>query len=227
VLVHVPPAHEPHATRHNKVRGLLESHVGAELQVATHMLTRASETSDFAPDVSVYPQARDPHTGGRQLEQLAFEICAGESLSHAARKAGKLTERGVRRVFAIDVEHQRVLEWSCELQLWRFLDSDGTIEDPALAAPVPVRALLDVARIDDELVPAPVTKDTRALETAIADHVRHAKAHAIITFLTARGVPLEETVGKRMFAEPDLARLDRWIERAASCGSISELLAAP
>jgi hypothetical protein len=74
------------------------------------------------PDVSVYPDAPDPRTGGRQLEQLAFELASTQSLGHAGRKAAKLAGRGVRRVFAIDVERSRALEWSAALGAWRELD---------------------------------------------------------------------------------------------------------
>ena len=71
------------------------------------MLTRTSETSDIAPDVSVFPRARDEVTGGRQLEQLAFEVVSTERLSHAADKAQRLVDRGVRRVFAVDATRKR------------------------------------------------------------------------------------------------------------------------
>jgi Uma2 family endonuclease len=70
VLVHVSPAHEPHGSRHSKISALLEARVDLELDVATDMLTRTSETTDVAPDVSVFPVERDPETGGRQLEHL-------------------------------------------------------------------------------------------------------------------------------------------------------------
>src|SRR5258705_2418803 len=71
VLVYVPPADEPHGTRHSKISALVEAHAGAEFDVASDMLTRTSRTSDIAPDVSVFPRARDPQTVGRQLQQLA------------------------------------------------------------------------------------------------------------------------------------------------------------
>src|ERR1044071_1302212 len=74
VLVHVPPADPPHAMRHSKVSALIEAHASSEFQVASDMLTRTSKTSDIAPDVSVYPRAAHPHTGGRQLEHLALAV---------------------------------------------------------------------------------------------------------------------------------------------------------
>ena len=41
---------------------------------------------DIAPDVSVYPAGPDPTTGGRQLEQLAFEIVSTQSLRNAGAR---------------------------------------------------------------------------------------------------------------------------------------------
>src|SRR5215467_11678155 len=88
-LVYVPPAQPPHAIRHSKISALVEAHASRDFQVACDMLTRVSKTSDVAPDVSVFPLARDPRTGGRQLEHIAFEVVSTESLAHAARKASK------------------------------------------------------------------------------------------------------------------------------------------
>src|SRR6187549_401954 len=67
-LVLVAPALEPHADRHSKLAALLEAHAAADFNVAVDMLIRISHDSDRAPDASVYPSARDPQTGGRQLE---------------------------------------------------------------------------------------------------------------------------------------------------------------
>src|SRR5438874_11317955 len=124
-LVYVSPSDEPHGRRQSKLSALLEAHVAPDFTVASEMLTRTSRTNDFAPDVSVYPCARDPRTGGRQLEELAFEIVSTESLSHASNKASKLIDRGVRRVFAIDIERSRALEWSRRLGTWSMLDASS------------------------------------------------------------------------------------------------------
>lgn len=48
-------------------------------------------------------------------------------------------------MFAIHVEKDCVLEWSAPTSTWSLLDRDGVIDDPALAVPVPVLALLDEA----------------------------------------------------------------------------------
>jgi hypothetical protein len=70
----------------------------------------------------VCPDAPDPGTSGSQLELIVFEIASTQSVAHAGRKAAKLTGHGVRRVFAINVERSRALDWSAELATWRELD---------------------------------------------------------------------------------------------------------
>ena len=109
-LVYVSPADPPHGEHHLQLAALIEAHTGFDFEAAADLLTRTSKVDDVAPDVSVYPDAPDPRTGGRQLEQLAFEIVSTQSLGRAAVKAAKLAARGVRRVFAIDVERSCVLE---------------------------------------------------------------------------------------------------------------------
>lgn len=91
---HVPPADEAHGTRHSKISALLEAHVADGYEVASDMLTRTSVKGDMAPDASVFPAARDPKTGGRKLEEMAFEVCNTERLGHAAKKARALSARG-------------------------------------------------------------------------------------------------------------------------------------
>jgi hypothetical protein len=167
-LVYVSPALDPHGVRHSKISALVEAHAGAAFDVASDMLTRVSEDSDVAPDVSVFPVGPDPVTGGRQLEHLAFEVVSKQSLGYAGRKAAKLVARGVRRVFAIHVERGRALEWSATLAAWRQLDPDGRIEDLTLAAPLPIAALLSAAKADDAMASALITKRNPTIEANAA-----------------------------------------------------------
>jgi len=153
-LVWVAPADEPHGVGHGALGALLRAHRSDDRSVAIDMLTRTSETSDIAPDASVYPTARDPVTGGRQLEELAFELLATSSLARVGAKAAQLAARGVRRVFGIDLTKRRVVEWSTALGTWSILATDGAIVDPALAVPLPHAALLDAASADDATVRA-------------------------------------------------------------------------
>jgi Uma2 family endonuclease len=163
----VPPAQEPHATLNSKLAALLEAYVTADFNVAVDMLTRTDELTNFAPDASVYPAARDPETGGRQLEHLAFEVVSTETLGHAATKAALLVERGVRRVFALDVEGQRVLEWSSKKGAWRKLKAGSVLVDPCFAVPLPVDTLSVAAKADNAVAAALLAKKNPVLEVAL------------------------------------------------------------
>jgi Uma2 family endonuclease len=222
-LVRVPPCKEPHGNPHSKLAALLEAHVAEDFNVALDMLTRISETTDRAADASVYPFARDPQTGGRQIEQLAFEIVSTESLADAGRKAGQLSGRGVRRVFAIDVERARVFEWSRELGTWSLLDPHGRIEDPTLAVPLSIELLVRSVKTDDALANALLAKRNPVLLAAIDEGRAHAMADAILRVLEQRSVHLDGRDRERVLAARVLAQLERWLDRAATCSQAAEL----
>lgn len=236
-VVLVPPSHEPHATCHSKLQWLLEAYKAAEFDVACDMLTRISETSDRAPDASVYPRARDPMTGGRQLEHLAFEIVSTQSLKDAGKKAAGLAGRGVRRVFAIDLKQMRVLEWAPERGRWEPLDSAASISDPALVTPLPVQALLRDAEADYAVGRALVIKRNPAIEEALqesraggiaegrAEGHAEGMAKAVLEVIAARGLQLSDRVQEQLLRERDPERLRLWLARAATCESTDELLA--
>jgi Uma2 family endonuclease len=175
-LVFVSPADPPHGKRHSKVSALVEAHAGPAFDVASDMLTRTTEIDDFAPDVSVFPDAPDPVTGGRQVEELAFEVISTGTLGRAGGKAAKLIARGVRRVFAVDVERSRALEWSTALGTWSVLDVAAYIEDPVLAAPLPIDALVRDAKVDDAVARALLIKQNPVLEAVLAERVAAAVA---------------------------------------------------
>lgn len=230
-VIYVPPCDPPHGTRHADVLAVMSAHASPEFRIACDMLTRTSRLDDFAPDVSVFPRAPDPRTGGRQLEHLAFEIVSTQTIAHAGRKAEKLVGRGVRRVFAINVERDRVLEWSRELGTWQMLDRHDVLVDRALAVDLPVAALLDAAPIDDAVARALVARNNQVLEEARSRDRAEARsrdrAEAILEVLAARGVAICEGERARVLDEPDRARLTRWLARAATCASAAELFAEP
>jgi len=228
-LVRVSPAMEPHANRNSKLAALLEAHVAAELDVAVDMLTRTSRTSDLAPDASVYPIARDPRTGGRQLEHLAFEIVSAESLGHAGSKARSLAGRGVRRVFAIDVERGRAFEWSRELEAWSILDINASIDDPALAVPLPVRALLQMAKADDAVAAALLAKHNPVIEAALDDAevrgIQQGERALLLRLLRQRfGGEVDDHVERRLAAAA-IEQIDAWAARVLSAATLAEVLA--
>lgn len=200
------------------------------------MLTRTSRIDDIAPDVSVYPIARDPRTGGRQLEELAFDVASTESLGHAGARAAKLIARGVRRVFVIDVERRRVLEWSSTLDAWSMLARSSTIADRVLATPIPVEALLDAAAADaavarayrlqrhPEFLAEREEGHAEGREQGRAEGQVAGSAKAVLTVLSSRGLQPTDEERRQILAESDASRVDRWLAAVASCASVADLL---
>jgi Uma2 family endonuclease len=166
-ITYVCPSDEPHGTYHSMIAALLGAYVVPTHRVAVDMLTRTSAKNDLAPDASVFPAERDPRTGGRRIEELAFEVVSTETLPHAGRKAQKLLARGVRRVFAIDVERRRALEWSRRTDTWEILAPDGAIVDPTLVIPLPLLPLADAVRADDAVANALLAKKNPVLQEAL------------------------------------------------------------
>lgn len=230
-LVHVPPADEPHGTRHSKIAALVEIHSAPAFDVACDMLTRTSARDDIAPDVSVFPRARHPLTGRRQLEHLAFEVVSTQSLGDAGAKAASLVERGVRRVFAIDIERARALEWSASLESWSMLDINGFIEDEALAVPLPIQPLVHAAEADDAVARALLIKRNPVIEQARAQDRSEGEqkgfSEAIITVLDARGITVDAAARVRILGERDTTTLVRWVARAATCAEIADVFRDP
>jgi Uma2 family endonuclease len=228
-LVAVSPCHEPHGERHSKVNALLEAFVTSEYNVACDMLTRTAEESEVAPDASVYPVARDPETGGRQLEVLAFQVVATETLSHASKKAVMLAERGVRRIFAVDVDRKRALEWSRETNGWQVLGDADVIDDEVFVAPLPIEALVKAAKADDALAlallakrnPVLVASEERAFERGREhgreEDLRQGRAEgmqrSLLAILQGRGLTLTAAQRERIETCRDADQLARWIER--------------
>jgi len=68
------PAREPRGTLHFRLTYVLRAHAAKGYRGAVDMLMRTDEASDFAPDASIFPADPDPRTGGRMLEELAFEV---------------------------------------------------------------------------------------------------------------------------------------------------------
>jgi Uma2 family endonuclease len=242
-LIRVCPSDEPHGTRHAKLLALLEAHLGEDFDAAADMLTRISATGDIAPDASVFPRARDPRTGGRQIEHLAFEVASTESLGHAGDRAAKLAARGVRRVFALDVRRGRAFEWSRELGTWCLLAPQARIEDPALAVPIPVEALVVAAKADDAMASALLAKGNPVLVGAMAasrerghqegraegmeEGRRLGRVESILDMLALRNLHPTAAQRARILEEHDHAVLERWFARAVTCSTIEELFASP
>lgn len=225
---YVPPADEAHGTLHSKLSALLEAHAAPGFDVAVDMLTRTSKTSDLAPDASVFPIARDPETGGRQIEQMAFEIVSTERLGHAAKKARALFRRGVRRIFAIDVERRRALAWSPTTDTWEILSNEATILDPTLAVPLPIHTLVETAKADDAIASALLAKKNPVIETALrksqARGVLEGKIASLLAILAARNIDVPKKAEKKIREAKKQERVDLWILRALKAKRLDDVL---
>jgi Uma2 family endonuclease len=226
-VFYVAPCDEPHGTVHASLSAILKAHAAPGYQTAVDMLTRTAQKGDMAPDASVFPLARDARTGGRQIEALAFEVVSTESLPHAATKARRLLARGVRRVFAIDVERRAALEWSQRMDGWEILSKNGSIADVTLVRPMAVAALVDATLADGEVAAALLAKKEpvlmNALAEAAAEAARQAKAEAVLAVLAGRGIHVKKNVRERILAA-GAAELDAWLPRVGTCGSAEDLL---
>lgn len=237
MVVAVSPAFEPHARRHAKLAALLEAHVSEGFTVAVDMLTRTAATSDFAPDVSIYSIERDPETGGRRLEEIVFEIVSSETLAHAGAKAASLVRRGVRRVFAIDVERERSLEWSTETAAWEILGTDARVGDALFVTPLVMHDLVVVTQADDAIARALLAKRNVVIDEALAaqraegrergraEGRAEATAAAIVAVLFARGLTPSQREQSRILAIADPNELARALANAVTCTAVAELFA--
>ncbi len=249
-VVYVSPADPPHAVLHAKLAAILAAYAAAGFVVACDMLTRTSAKGDMAPDASVYPAGPDPTSGGRQLEHLAFEIVSTQTLAAAARKARALVERGVRRVFALDVSRRRCLEWSGNTGAWEILGPSETLTDAALALGLPVRELVSAARADDAVARALLAKKNPVVAAALraargsgheegqaegrtegkaegkAEGKVEGKAEAVLLVLASRGLPVSKGIARTIRGTRDERTLDAWLARAGICRSAEELGAA-
>jgi hypothetical protein len=214
------PAKERHATQHFQLDYLLGAHLAPGYTAATDLLTRHDEESDFATDTCVYKEGADPATGRRHLEEIAFEVVSEQNEGYITEKALRMHRRGVRRIFAVWVKGpRRVCEWSPESQTWRSVDAGVRIEDPCLAAPLAVAALLDAAATDNAVVEALVAKGNPV--------ILRQKAEAILQVLDARGIVPSAEQKQEILGCHDRDRLDRWLRRAAVASSAGEITSEP
>jgi hypothetical protein len=240
-LVRVSPASPAHAKLHASVLALLEAHVTRRYKVFCDMLTRVSIDTDIAPDIAVCPAAKDRKTGGRKLEELAFEIVSTSRLGKTGKHAARLARRGVRRVFALDVKRGRALEWSTVGGAWLPLDPAGDLRDRTLAAPLPIAALIRAGVVDDQVARALLAKRNsviqavrakdraaatrRGIARGVARGRAQALGQAVVDVLEARGISSSQLERKRIVDERDARRLRRWLRRAATCEHARELFA--
>jgi hypothetical protein len=218
------PAKEPHATEHSELGYVVRAHVAPGYGAATDLLTRHDEESDFATDTCVRKKGVDPETGGRYLEEIAFEVVSEQKERYVTEKALRMHRRGVRRIFAVWVKGpQRVCEWSPESQSWGPLEAGAHIEDPCLVAPLAVAALLDAAEADNAVVEALAAKGNPEIRRREATAV----AESILKVLEARGIAVSADEQQEILRCHDRDRLDRWLRRAVLASSAGEVTSEP
>ncbi|HKI00930.1 MAG TPA: hypothetical protein VKK31_03020 [Thermoanaerobaculia bacterium] len=218
------PAQPPHATQQSMLDYVLQAHVASGYTAAADLLTRHDVDSDFASDSCVFKEGVDPETGGRYLEEIAFEVVSEQNERNVREKAPRMHRRGVRRIFAVFVKgQQRVCEWSPESQSWCLLDPDSRIEDPCLVAPLSVAALLDASAADNAVVEALAAKSNPAILQREAKAEAKGVAEAILKVLEARGVEVSSEQRQEISSCRIPDRLDRWLRRAALASSASEV----
>jgi len=231
------PADAPHGDQHFRLDYVVGAHVAPGYEGSTELLTRTSAESDFASDACIRKTGKDPETGSRYLEEIAFEVVSTQSERNVTEKAEEMHGRGVRRIFAIFIKGpRRVCEWSPRSpRRWQVLDAGARIEDPCLVAPLAVSALLDAALADNAVLEALIAKNNPLyLERVAAAEARgkakgEAKgaAEAILKVLEARGMAVSPAQREEILRCADLARLSRWVIRAAVAASADEVTAEP
>jgi hypothetical protein len=201
------PALAPHGDRHFKLDYVIGAHVKPGYVGSTDLLTRADEASDFATDTCIRKEGTDPHTGTRYLEELAFEVVHEQSPKNITERAEALTERGVRRLFAIFVKKGEVHEWS--RKAWKPLARDATIADPTLSLPLAVKALLDAAEADDAVARALVEKNNPVIAEVRAGGMREGLREGQLRTLARQ---IERRLG-RALSDAERAALGERLER--------------
>ncbi|MRG97235.1 hypothetical protein [Polyangium spumosum] len=224
------PALEPHADLQTSLDFLILPHVRPGYRPSTELLTRVSEGSNFATDLSIRREGQDPATGRRWLEEISFEIVNEQSVRDVREKAEDLVERGVRRVFAIFVKRREVCEWSAQKRAFVPLPLDGMLEDPCFVRPIAVRALLDVQNAEREVVRALERKGNEELEqlkeSAAQKGREEGRREVLRSLLRARFGEVSAAVEARI-AGATCATLDTWTLRLLSATTLDDIFAEP
>jgi hypothetical protein len=146
----------------------------------------------------------------------------------------------VRRVFCVLLKKGRVLEWSRAVDGWATMPETSSIQDPCLVRPLPVAALLDAARADDEMGEALLVKRPPSIRRALSESegkgVKKGRRegekkgrlvgarNAVRRVLARRDLPVDAQDAARIDACTDLATLERWLDQAVAAASTTEAL---
>ncbi len=230
-VIRMMGSNQPHGTRHFEAAHVFAGALADGYAGAVDMLTRLDDDSDAAPDISVFPAELDAKTGGRKLEEIAFEVLDSERMSHATDKVEKLAARGVRRLFALRVAARAVYEWDHAHHDWIELAPDAVITDRCFRVPVPARALVDRILADNTVAQALIARRNPVIVAEVergeargeARGALRGRREALRTLLTARGLTCSAEHDARIEACDEAATLDAWITRAATAKSSEDV----
>ncbi len=239
VVFKLAPADYPHAKAHSRVAAVVDAVVRKEYETAIDMLTRTSLVSDFAPDVSIFPRARDAQQH-RQMTEVAIEIADSQTRNDARWKAEKLIERGCRRVFLLDVDKSVLCEYDHTTDNWRELPPDALIEDRAFATPILASNLLDKIMNDALILNALRAKNSAALAEILLNEAQRGEARGeargqahgkVLGTLEQARRSLYRVLNKRfnITEEPrieactDVSVLEQWLDQAISAAKLEDV----
>ncbi len=207
--LYTAPAAKEHGDPHFQLDAVLGTHLAHGYTGSTDLLTRVSATGEIASDTCVRRAGIDPQTGERYLEELAFEVVNAQSVQQVSEKAQDFVLRGVRRVFALFVKRGELCEW--RRGQWVALAANGAIEDPCLAAPLPVAALLQAGAIGAAAVQGLLARGEPTLLRLLNDAGRDGERVGKTEGLRPLQHLFERRLGRALSAEEAsvlLARLD-------------------
>lgn len=228
------PANPAHAEQQQQLSYIIQSNTKSGYVGAADMLTRASKNSDFAVDCSIRRAGVDPQTGRRFLEEVAFEIVDTQSDRHIQMRAEDLIARGVRRVLAVFVRDTRkeVCEWSPQKNTFEVLSPDSEITDPVFVKPIRVRAILDAAEADNEVVQALEAKKNPVLEQRKREAFEEGRAagelegeRRILTRLLEKRFGELSPAWLEQLRTADSEQLTRWMDRALEVSNLESVFA--
>jgi len=225
------PSMPEHGDPHAILDALVVAHVAPARAPSSDLLTRSDADSDFATDTSVRTAGTDPATGERYLEELAFEVVHTQSARDVTEKAERLRARGVRRVFGVFVRRHAVCEWQGG-GVWKTLPLDGVIDDPCLAVPLPVRAILDdLPNVRDVIARALIAQDMPAIHKLRVEEREAGReegtARSILAVLDARGLSVTDELRARVLECRDAVQLEQWLRRAAVATNVGDVVDTP
>jgi hypothetical protein len=222
-LILKQPSEPPRADCRARLGYVIVPHVAPGYIASTDLLTRFSFNSDFGTDVCVRKKGTDPDSGNRYLEELAFEIVDEQSLHHITIRAEDMAARGVRRLIVIFIEHGTVTEWSPSEHRFVPLPLDGVLEDPTLAHPMPLRAILDPDAARRAVTVAVWAKNDPWIRER-KQGFRKGLQDSLLVILESRGLHPTDEQRATIESCSDPERIQRWLAAAVRVHSVADLL---